>query len=160
MIKAFFLKLENGSTLESRCDTDLIDVRPGDICVFQKDFHTDTAQVVRELKEPSNGADIMGLPEIIRVAEINDFACSRSTLCQSLKSAPAERTFFANSIQPAVYAAIVCSEALRSFLKQVIKSLKYPPKTDFFSFSICTTEVLTLYYKYKMYTAIQKNTRK
>ena len=74
MIKAFFLKLENGSTLESRCDTDLIDVRPGDICVFQKDFHTDTAQVVRELKEPSNGADIMGLPEIIRVAEMNDFA--------------------------------------------------------------------------------------
>ena len=74
MIKIFFLKLENGATLEGRCDSDLADIRPGDICVFRKEFHTDTAQVVRELREPSNGADVMTLPEILRSATISDLA--------------------------------------------------------------------------------------
>ena len=74
MIKIFFLKLENGSTLEGRCDSDVTDIRPGDICVFRKEFHTDTAQVVRELREPSNGTDVMTLPEILRAATISDLA--------------------------------------------------------------------------------------
>ncbi len=74
MIKIFFLKLENGATLEGRCDSEQADIRPGDICVFHKEFHTDTAQVVRELREPSNGADVMTLPEILRSATISDLA--------------------------------------------------------------------------------------
>lgn len=74
MIKIFALKLENGAALEARCDDEQVDIRPGDICVFQKDFHTDTAQVVREVKEPSGGADVMTLPEIQRVAAMNDLA--------------------------------------------------------------------------------------
>ena len=73
MIQIFSLKLDNGAVLEARADSDL-GLQAGDNCVFQKEFHTDMAVVVRSLKEPSGGADPASLPEIKRVAAVSDLA--------------------------------------------------------------------------------------
>lgn len=80
MIQIFALKLENGSTLEARCDMEKTDIRPGDVCVFQRDFHTDTAEVVRLLKEPAENVDINTLPEILRAATVSDQAAAHANI--------------------------------------------------------------------------------
>ena len=73
MTQIFLLKLENGAEFEARAD-DALNVRKGETCVFSKDFHIDLAEVIRPLDEPSGGASPASLPEIQRIATVNDLA--------------------------------------------------------------------------------------
>ena len=73
MTQIFLLKLENGAEFEARAD-DALAVRKGETCVFSKDFHIDLAEVIRPLEAPSGGASPTSLPEIQRIATVNDLA--------------------------------------------------------------------------------------
>ena len=65
--------MENGSAFEARCD-ETIGIVPGDICVFERDFYTDSALVKCQLEKPSMTANVSELPRIIRKAEDADLA--------------------------------------------------------------------------------------
>jgi len=78
-MQIFSLKLENGAVLEAKADPAL-KIEKGDTCVFAKDFHTDLAEVTRQLEAPSNGADPASLPEIRRVASNSDLAAANANV--------------------------------------------------------------------------------
>ena len=81
MIQIFSLKLENGASIEAKAD-EALGIKAGCNCVFTKDFHSDIAQVIRQLKEPSGGADVSTLPEIQREAELADLAAANSNVAK------------------------------------------------------------------------------
>jgi len=73
MEKIFVIKLENGSSFETRAEEGL-GVKPGDMCIFQRDFFEDMGEVVRELPAPSMTANPGDLPPVKRVATAADHA--------------------------------------------------------------------------------------
>lgn len=73
MDKIFVIRMENGSAFEARCE-ELIDVTTGDICIFERDFYTDSARVKCQLEKPSMTANVSELPRIIRKADESDLA--------------------------------------------------------------------------------------
>ncbi len=79
MIQFYSLKLENGSTIEARCDSEL-GLKVKDTCVFHKEFHDDIAEIVHMLNEPANNAHPDTLPEIIRIATVSDLAAANANV--------------------------------------------------------------------------------
>lgn len=71
MDKVFIVKMDNGSTFEARCD-ESIALSLHDICVFERDFYTDAAELRVELEKPTMTANISELPKIIRKASEED----------------------------------------------------------------------------------------
>ena len=71
MDKVFIVKMDNGSTFEARCD-ESIALSLHDICVFERDFYTDAAELRVELEKPTMTANISELPKIIRKATEED----------------------------------------------------------------------------------------
>ena len=71
MDKIYVVRMDNGSTFEARCD-ETIAVKPGDICIFERDFYTDAAVIKCELEKPSMTANATELPKIIRKANDDD----------------------------------------------------------------------------------------
>ena len=71
MDKIYVVRMDNGSTFEARCD-EIIAVKPGDICIFERDFYTDSAVIKCELEKPSMTANATELPKIIRKANDDD----------------------------------------------------------------------------------------
>ena len=73
MDKVFIVKMGNGSTFEARCDESLA-LSPHDMCIFERDFYTDAAELRVELEKPTMTANVSELPEIIRKATEEDLA--------------------------------------------------------------------------------------
>ncbi len=71
MTQIFLIKLENGSSLEVRAESEL-GVKLQDDCVFVRDFFSDIGVVQRELPAPTMTANPAELPAISRVATRED----------------------------------------------------------------------------------------
>ena len=73
MDKVFVVRMDNGSTFEARCD-ESIELSLHDICIFERDFYIDAAEVRVGLEKPTMTANVSELPRIIRKATEEDFA--------------------------------------------------------------------------------------
>lgn len=87
MEKVFFLKLENGATLEVRADEALA-LKAGDICVFNRDFYEDLGEIVRELNAPSMTSRIEELPQVIRKADNPELASANENFRKARNAMP------------------------------------------------------------------------
>ncbi len=87
MEKVFFLKLENGATLEVRAD-ETLSLKAGDICVFNRDFYEDLGEIVRELNAPSMTSRIEELPQVIRKAGNPELATANENFRKSRNAMP------------------------------------------------------------------------
>ena len=87
MEKVFFLKLENGATLEVRADEALA-LKAGDICVFNRDFYEDLGEIVRELNAPSMTSRIEELPQVIRKAGNPELASANENFRKARNAMP------------------------------------------------------------------------
>ena len=77
MDKVFIIKMGNGSTFEARCE-ESVPLSLHDICIFERDFYTDAAEVRVELEKPTMTANVSELPKIIRKATEDDLAVIES----------------------------------------------------------------------------------
>ena len=77
MDKVFIVRMDNGSTFEARCD-ESIELSLHEICVFERDFYTDAAELRVQLEKPTMTANVSELPKIIRKATEEDFAAIES----------------------------------------------------------------------------------
>jgi cell fate regulator YaaT (PSP1 superfamily) len=82
MDKIFVVRMNNGSTFEARCDESIAAVS-GDICIFERDYYTDSVVVKCELEKPSMTANISELPRIIRKADENDLAAIEENISRA-----------------------------------------------------------------------------
>ena len=87
MEKIFVLKLENGSVLETRADSEL-GLGVHDICVFHKDFFEDLGEITRELDAPSMTSRIEELPQIVRKAAQAELATSNENYRKARNAMP------------------------------------------------------------------------
>ena len=87
MEKIFVLKLENGSVLETRADSEL-GLGLHDICVFHKDFFEDLGEITRELDAPSMTSRIEELPQIVRKAAQAELATSNENYRKARNAMP------------------------------------------------------------------------
>ena len=71
MDRIYVVRMENGSAFEARCD-ETVDATHGDICIFERDFYTDSAVIKCKLEKPSMTANVSELPQIIRKANDAD----------------------------------------------------------------------------------------
>ena len=90
MEKVFFLKLENGATLEVRADEALA-LKAGDICVFNRDFYEDLGEIVRELNAPSMTSRIEELPQVIRKAGNPELASANENFRKARNAMPTDQ---------------------------------------------------------------------
>ena len=87
MEKIWFLKLENGATLEARAD-ETLDIAVKDICVFNRDFYEELGEVVRELESPSMTSRVGELPQIIRKAGNAELATANENYRKARNAMP------------------------------------------------------------------------
>ena len=87
MEKIWFLKLENGATLEARAPEN-IDLEIKDVCVFNRDFYEDLGEVVRELAAPSMTSRIEELPLISRKASNSELASANENFRKARNAMP------------------------------------------------------------------------
>ena len=71
MEEIFQVKLRNCAFTEVRADADLA-LRPGDHCVFRREFFDDYGMVVRRLAASSRGTKTSELPPVVRAAAPDD----------------------------------------------------------------------------------------
>lgn len=74
--------MENGSAFEARCD-ESAGVVSGDVCIFERDFYTDSALVKCQLEKPSMTANVSELPRIIRKADDADLAAVEENISKA-----------------------------------------------------------------------------
>ena len=65
MNQFFLVKLENGSSLEVRAAAEM-ELKVGDLCVFKREFCTDSGMVVRPEKTPESESAANELPAVLR----------------------------------------------------------------------------------------------
>ena len=87
MEKIWFIKLENGATLEVRAE-DSIQLAPGDICVFHRDFYEDLGEIVRELAAPSMTSRIGELPQVVRKAGDPELSAANTNFGKARSAMP------------------------------------------------------------------------
>ncbi len=94
MEKVFFLKLENGATLEVRAD-EVLDLKAKDICVFNRDFYEDLGEVIRELPAPSMTSRIEELPQVLRKAGNPELASANENFRKARNAMPTVQDWIA-----------------------------------------------------------------
>lgn len=87
MEKVYFIKLENGASLEVRAAAEIA-LNPGDVCVFNRDFYEDLGEVVRELDAPSMTSRIEELPQVIRKAGDGELAAANENYRKARNAMP------------------------------------------------------------------------